>query len=296
MNWVNLHHLRYFWLTAREGSLTRASRRLRLSPSTLSSQIRTFEEQLGHPLFDRRGRGLQLTAHGEMVRQYAEEIFALSEEMVDAMRGSAQARHAARLRVGVSNHLPKLLSCELVSTALFLEDHPVHLVVVQSTADQLVAELAVHQLDLVLSDRPVGLAADVRADSALISESPVAWVGTPALYRKYHEGFPASLEGAPVLLPDPSSAIRADMEAWFERHRVRPRVVAEIGDSALLKSFGAEGMGLFPVPEQVIARVESQYQVQRLGVAEGVRERVFAITMPGRASMASIQAILNHSI
>lgn len=296
MNWLNFHHLRYFWLTAREGSLTGASRRLRLSPSTLSSQIRTFEEHLGHPLFERRGRSLQLTPHGQVARQYAEEIFALAEEMVESMRGSAEARHAVRLRVGVSDHLPKLHTYELLSSVLHVEGQPVHLVVVESGADQLVAELAVHQLDLVLSDRPVGLATDVHAESLLLSECEVVWVGSPALRRRYHPGFPATLEGAPVLLPDRSSAIRDPLEAWFERHRVRPRVVAEIGDSALIKSFAGEGAGLVAVPRAVIEQVESQYQVEAVGVADGVKERVYAITMPGRASSGPIRTILNRSV
>lgn len=296
MNWVNLHHLRYFWLTAREGSLTHASRRLRLAPSTLSSQIRDFELQLGHPLFERRGRSLQLTPHGELARQYAEEIFSLAEEMIDAMRGSSPGRHPLRLRVGVSDHLPKLLSYQLLSPAMHVENLPIHLVVVEATADQLVAELAVHQLDLVLSDRPVGLASDVHAVSTPIDESDVMWMGTPALRRRYGDGFPATLEGAPVLLPDRSSALRAELEAWFQRAGVRPRVVAEIGDSALLKSFGGEGVGLVPVPSHVQEGAESQYGLEVVGMATGVLARSWAITMPGRASSAPIQAILNRSI
>ncbi len=289
---LNYQHLRYFWITAREGKLIRASKRLRLAPSTVSAQIKALEANLGYPLFERRGRALVLTERGQVVKQYADDIFALGEEMVDVVRRSAGLRHAYRLRIGVGNDLPKLVAWELLSPALRVEGFPVHLVVHQDRADRLVADLAVHHLDLVLTDRPVGLSSDVRAESILLGESKISLMAAPKLAARVLHDFPQSLEGAPVLLPEVGSAMRALLETWFERLRIRPRVVAEFGDSALLKAFGQEGAGIFPVPSAVREAVEAQYRVVALGEPEDTWERVYAVVMPSRMENPAVQAVL----
>lgn len=294
MNSLNLNHLRYFWLTAREGSLTRASRRLQLAPSTVSTQIKALEEAIGQPLFDRRGRSLVLTAHGEVVRQYADEIFALSEELVQSLRDSSPARPMARLRVGVSAHLPKLVAYRLVSPAMQNADGPVHLSCFEDQPDRLVADLAVNHLDVVLSDAPVGLSSEVRVESLLIGDSAIALMGTESLLASLSGGLPECLEEAPMLLPDQTSAMRRLLEKWFEDRSLRPRVVGEFGDSALLAAFGMQGAGLFPTPAIVAPQVEAQYGVRQLGLLPDARERFYAIARPGRLEESLISFIVEN--
>jgi len=290
---LNYQHLRYFWVTAREGTLTSASRRLRLAPSTVSAQIKSLESSLGYPLFERRGRGLVLTERGQVVKQYADDIFALGEEMVDAISRSTGLRHAYRFRVGVGNDLPKLVAWDLLSPALRVDDFPVRLVVHEERADRLVADLAVHQFDLVLTDRPVGLSSDVHAKSILLGESGLSWMAAPALAAQVLHGFPRSLQGAPVLLPEVGSAMRDLIERWFERVGVRPEIVAEFGDSALLKAFGQEGAGVFPVPTIVRSTVESQYRVVAVGDMEDAWQRIYAVVMPSRLANPAVRAVLD---
>ena len=288
----NYQHLRYFWVTAREGKLTKASERLRLSPSTVSAQIKALESSLGYPLFERRGRGLVLTERGAVVKEYADEIFALGQEMADAVRSATGMRHAYRFRVGVANDLPKLMARVLLSPTLKMEDFPVHLVVHEDRADRLVADLAVHHLDLVLVDQPVGLSSDVHANSVLLAESSVSLMAAPRLARVVLDGFPGSLEGMPFLLPEVGSTMRGLLEVWFERMAIRPRVVGEFGDSALLKAFGEEGAGVFAVPTQVREAVEAQYRVVAVAELEDVVERLYAVVMPSRMENQAVQAVL----
>jgi LysR family transcriptional activator of nhaA len=293
VNDLNFQHLRYFWLTAREGSLTAAARRMRLSPSTMSAQIRSLEESLGKPLFERRGRRLVLTEHGQVVREYADDIFALSEELVDAVHAQSGPQHATRLRVGVSNNLPKWVAYRLLAPALNIPDFPVHLVCIEDHADRLVADLAIHHLDLVLADAPVRLASDVKAESELLGECSVLLMAAPQVAARFLVNFPASLEGAPVLLPDHNSAMRRLLEDWFERSGIRPQVVAECGDSALLKAFGQAGAGLFPVPSLVVDEVAAQYRVVQVGVLDGLQEQFYAITPGSRQPNQAVQVILD---
>lgn len=292
MSWLNYQHLRYFWVTAREGTLTRASRRLRLAPSTVSAQIKALEASLGHDLFQRRGRRLALTERGQVVKEYADDIFALGQELVDAVQSETGPRHAYRLRVGVGNDLPKLVAWELLSPALRMPSFPVHLVVHEDRADRLVADLAVHHLDLVLADAPVGLSSDVHAESVLLGESSITLMASPQLAAGVLHDFPHSLADAPLLLPEVGSSMRGLLEAWFERTRIRPRIVAEFGDSALLKAFGQEGAGVFPVPSMVRQAVEAQYRVVAIGELEDTWERFYAVAMPSRLSNPAVAEIL----
>ncbi len=289
---LNFQHLRYFWVTAREGKLTRASALLHLSPSTVSAQIKTLEEQLGYALFERRGRGLALTERGEMVKQYADEIFALGQEMVDSGRRTTGSRHTYRFHVGVGNDLPKLIARDLLLPALNLEDFPVHLIVHEGRPDRLVADLAVHHLDMVLVDRSVGLSSEVHATSVLLGESSVTLMAAPRLAAQVLNGFPQSLEGAPLLLPEVGSAMRGLLETWFENTGIRPHVVAEFGDSALLKAFGEKGSGVFAVPTAVRTEVEAQYRVVAVGELTDARERVYAVVMPSRMQNRAVNAVL----
>ncbi|MEC7983701.1 MAG: LysR family transcriptional regulator [Myxococcota bacterium] len=289
---LNYQHLRYFWMVAREKNISRASEKLLLAPSTVSTQIKTLEARLGYPLFERQGRGLVLTVRGQVVKEYADDIFALGEELVDAARSKTGLRHTYRLRVGVGNHLPKLIALELLYPALNVPDFPVHLMVREGLADQLVADLAVHHLDLVLVDRPVGLSLDVHAESILIGESSISLMAAPKLAAQALNGFPNSLNGMPMILPEVGSAMRNQLEIWFQKTGVHPRIVAEFGDSALLKSFGQAGVGIFAVPTTVRGVVESTYRVVTIQELSEIRESLYAIIMPTRKENPAVMRIL----
>ena len=289
---LNYQHLRYFWMVAREKNLSRTAEKPSLAPSTISSQIKTLEAWLGYPLFERQGRGLTLTMRGQVVKEYADDIFALGEELVDAARSQIGMRHAYRLRVGVSNHLPKLIAWELLSPALHIPDFPVHLIVREDQADQLVADLAVHHLDLVLVDRPVNLSLDVHAESILIGDSSISLMGAPQLAAKALTGFPESLNGLPILLPEIGSTMRNQLEMWFQKTGVHPKVIGEFGDSALLNFFGHAGAGIFAVPTSVRKTVESTYRVITIQELSEVRESLYIVVMPNRKANPAVQKIL----
>lgn len=292
MHSINFQHLRYFWVTAREGKLTAASKLLRLSPSTVSAQIKTLEQALGYPLFDRRGRGLQLTERGQVVKEYADEIFALGQELVDAVRSATGPRHSYRLRVGVGNDVPKLLAYDLLAPALRIPEFPVHMVIHEDRADRLVADLAVHHLDLVLTDAPVALSSDLHVESAVLGESSVTLMAAPALAARVIHDFPMSLQGAPMLLPEVGSTMRGLLESWFASIHVHPRVIAECGDSALIKTFGQEGVGLFAVPTVVSDAVAGQYRVVAVGELPTSIEQFYGIALKSRMKNPAVQAVL----
>lgn len=288
---LNYHHLRYFWIVAREGSLVRAGKVLRLSHPTLSAQIHALEDALEEKLFAKQGRSLVLTELGQLVYRYAEEIFALGREMTDAVKGrpSGQAR---RLNVGIADAVPKLVVRRLLDPALQMPE-PVRLVCHEASHDQLLANLALHQLELVISDAPVASGGPVRAFSHVLGETGVSFFGTASLVTRYKRGFPNSLDGAPMLLPLENLALRRALNYWFEKHRIRPRIIGEFEDSALLKVFGSEGVGLFPAPTVVAEAIKAQYNVKVLGPATSVEERFYAISIERRIVNPAAVAICN---
>jgi len=289
MEWLNYHHLLYFWVVAREGGLVPAGRVLRLSHPTLSAQIHALEDALGEKLFARSGRRLVLTEMGQVVFRYADEIFTLGRELVDTVRGRSLGP-SARLHVGVADVVPKLVACRLLQPALALPE-AVRLVCHEDSHDRLLADLALHSLHLVLSDAPVPPGGPVRAFNHLLGESGVSLFGSPALVRKLKRGFPGSLDGAPALLPLESLPLRRALNQWFDRHGISPRVVAEFADSALFKVFGADGLGVFPAPTVVEREVVRQYGVRVLGRVDGVHERFYAISVERRLTHPAVLAI-----
>ncbi len=289
MEWLNYHHLLYFWAVAREGGLVPAGKLLRLSHPTLSAQIHALEDRLEAKLFERRGRRLVLTDTGRVVYGYAEEIFSLGQELIEATRGQASGR-PLRLEIGVADALPKLVVRRLLSPVMDSPE-PVKLVCREATYDTLLAELAQHRLDVVLSDAPVPAGSTVRAFNHFLGESGVCFFAAPELYDRFRRGFPRSLEGAPVLLPLEGAPLRRSLEQWFQRVGVRPRVVAELEDSALLKVLGKDGFGVFPAPAVVAGEVARQYQVRALGAAEGVRERYYALSVERRLKHPAVVAL-----
>lgn len=289
MEWINYHHLLYFWVVAREGGLVAAGKVLRLSHPTISAQVHALEDQLGEKLFSKVGRKLALTEMGHLVFRYAEEIFTLGREMVDTVKGRATGQ-PLRLNVGIAEVVPKLLVRRLLQPALSLPD-PVRLVCYEAPLDDLLAELASHRLDLVISDAPVPSGSTVRAFTHPLGETGVSFFGTPSLVKTYKRGFPRSLDGAPVLLPLENLTLRRALNHWFDRHDVKPRVVAEFEDSALLKAFGADGIGLFPAPTVVEDAIRAQYGVELLGRVKEVKERFYAISIERRLRHPAVLAI-----
>ena len=289
MEWLNYNHLFYFWTVVREGGLTQAGRALRLSHPTLSAQVHALEDRVGHKLLFRVGRRLQPTEVGRLVYGYAEEIFSLGREMLDAVQGRP-AGGALRLQVGVVDAVPKLIVRRLLQPALRLAG-PVRLVCHEDSYEKLLSELALYNLDVVLADGPVPSGSAIRAFSHFLGECGVGIFGSPALARKHREGFPRSLEGAPMLLPLPSSPLRRALDQWFDANQVRPRIVAEFEDRALLNVFGADGAGLFPAPLAVQREIRKQHGVSMVGEIPQVRERFYAVSVQRRLKHPAVVAL-----
>jgi LysR family transcriptional activator of nhaA len=289
MEWLNYHHLLYFWEAVRQGGVTAASKRLQLAQPTISAQIRALENQLGEKLFRRVGRRLELTEMGEVVFRYAEEIFGLGQELMDAVRGRPIGR-PARLVIGIADVVPTLLAFRVLKPALALAE-PVRIVCREGKPEQLLGELVTHHLDVVLTDSPIGGAAHVRAFNHLLGECGVTFVAAPRLAARYRHGFPRSLEGAPMLLPTDNTALRRSLEQWFSTEQIRPVVAGEFEDSALMKAFGQHGMGVLPTPETVEAEICRQYSVRVVGRLQDVRERFYAISIERKIRHPAVTAI-----
>ena len=289
MNWLNYHHLLYFHTVAREGSVVRAAQLLHLTQPTVSGQIKTLEDALGERLFDRVGRRLVLTDVGRLVYRYAEEIFSLGRELMDVLNDRPSGR-PFRLVVGVADVMPKLVVQRLLEPALALPEG-VHLVCREDKTDRLLAALALHELDVVLSDSPMAPGLGVKAFSHLLGESGVTFLARKPLAGKLARQFPASLDQAPMLLPTENTALRRSLDAWFDAQGITPRVGAEFEDSALLKVFGEQGLGVFPVPSVVEAEVCRQHGVAVVGRATGLVERFYAISLEKKLKHPAVVAI-----
>ncbi|HJK98562.1 MAG TPA: transcriptional activator NhaR [Polyangiaceae bacterium LLY-WYZ-14_1] len=289
MEWLNYHHLLYFHAVAKNGSVSRAAEELRLTQPTVSGQVRLLEEALGEKLFERVGRRLELTEVGVIVYRYADEIFGLGRELLDTLRGRPTGR-MPQLHVGCSDALPKLATHRLLEPALTL-DPPVQVVVREDKTERLLGELSVRGLDLVLSDAPMGSEVRVKAFNHLLGESSIAFFATPGIAGALRKDFPLSLDGAPVLLPSEGTALRREIDRYFESHDLRPRVLAEFDDSALMKVFGEHGAGVFPAPTIIEADIVQTYGVEVVGSTDEVRERFYAITVERRIKHPAVAAI-----
>jgi LysR family transcriptional regulator, transcriptional activator of nhaA len=279
MEWLNYHHLFYFWVVARTGSIARASEELRLSQPTISNQLKTLEASLGHPLLERRGRGLVLTDVGRTVQRYADDIFRTGRELQQALRGMP-VRDRVPFAVGVADVIPKLVAERLLRPAVAAVKD-LRLVCREGPLPDLLGALALHELDLVLSDRPAPESVRVRSFGHQLAECGVVLLAAPRLAH-LRRGFPGSLEGAPVLLPSTGTVLRRALDGWFAERGVSPVVAGEFDDLALLKAFGARGMGVFPAPAMVEQEVCEQYGVAPVGRVDEVRERFFALTVERR--------------
>ena len=293
MEWLNHNHLYYFWLVAREGNLSRACAKMRLAPSTVSAQIHALEHVLDIKLFARNGRNLSLTESGKVVFSYAEDIFTLSQELQDTLKGRPAGRSLS-LRVGVADVLPKFVAFRLL-TPVFNLGEPVRLICQDYKSDKLLAQLALHELDVVLIDAPVPPAARIRAFNHLLGESTVSFMASKAIVSRCKKNFPRSLDGQPFLLPTRGTMLRQMLDQWFDTHGIRPEIAGEFDDSALLKVFGQAGMGILAVPSVSEKEVKEHYGLQLLGPAEGVVERFYAVSPERKIKHPAVAAICNSA-
>ncbi len=286
---LNFKHLHYFLAVAKAGAVNRAAEKLHLTPQTLSGQLTLFEQRLGVALFRRTGRRLELTETGRLVLSYAEELFQVGAELEEALHGR-QEEKAFPFRVGIADVVPKSIAHRLLAPALALPE-PVRLLCREDRLDRLLGELAVHRLDMVLADRPMPPGMDVKGYSHPLGECGVTFFAAPDLAARLSGGFPEMLDGAPLLIPGEDSALRAPLTRWLERRDVRPRIVGEFDDSALMKAFGKGGAGVFPAPGVTRQEVEGQYGVVMLGETKEIREQYFAISVERKIVHPAVRAV-----
>ncbi len=286
----NYRHLYYFWVVAQEGGIARGAARLGMAVQTVSAQVRELERALGQQLLKPAGRGLALTEAGTAALRQADQIFQLGEQLPEVVKHTAAAAAGVRLVIGLSDGLPKLVVRSLMAPVLQVPD--LRLVCHEDEFADLLADLALHRLDVVLADRGAPPNPNLKLYSHALGASPMAWYAPPALAAAARRGFPASLGQLPVLLPSHHAAVRLRLDQWFERQGLRPRVVGEFEDSALLKTFAAGGMGVFPAATLVHDDLQSRYHVRRIGDCDGVEEHFFAIGTERRVQHPLVQRLL----
>jgi LysR family transcriptional activator of nhaA len=265
-----------------------ASRELHVTQPTISEQVRQLEETLGTQLFRREGRRMELTERGEVVYRYAESIFAIGDELLDALADRPPG-HNRRFVVGVADVLPKVATVKLLEPVL--ADPTVRLVVQESPPDHLLIRLENHALDAVLTDAPARPTVAPRAVSHLLGESGIAFFARHDLAQRYRDGFPHNLNGAPVLLPQPHNSLRQSLDRWFRQSDLRPDTVGEFDDGAMIKAFGQDGFGLFPAPTVVAQQICRQYHVDIVGTVPDVFERFYLVTLDGASADPAARAI-----
>ncbi len=290
---MNFKHLHYFWVAAKAGGIVKAGQQLHTTPQTLSGQIKLLEAQLGRKLFRKSGRNLELTDDGRVALRFADEIFALGGEMEAALRQQARGAGAAQVqdfRVGIEDAVAKTVAYRLLQPALDLAQ-PVRLICTEGRFEDLMAQLALHRMDLVIADEPVTRKLSVKVYNHALGGSPMTFFAAPALKQQLKGKFPACLNGAPMLIPGPNASMRLPFEAWLTRLQLHPRVVAECDDSALMHAFGREGRGVFLTPSVVEAETVEQYGVQPIGRSDELVNDFYAISIERRITHPGVAAI-----
>ncbi|MBC7453715.1 MAG: transcriptional activator NhaR [Massilia sp.] len=286
---MNFRHLYYFWVVAKEGGTTRAAERLGLAVQTISTQITLLEQSIGKALFDQQGRRLVLNESGRLALAYADQIFLLGEQLQEVLAETDSSK--SRLTVGISDSLPKLTAYRLLEATMHLA-RPVRLVCYEGQFEALLADLALHKLDVVLTDRAVRSGTLLRVFSHQLFESATMVVGAPKLAERYKADFPRSLNGAPFLLPTRNTALRGKIDEWFEQHEVRPDIVGEFEDNALLNTFGRRALGLFFATAALAADITEQFGAVLIGPVPQVREQFYAISNERKIKHPAVEAIL----
>ena len=286
---INFKHLHYFWMVAKQGSITKASEHLHITPQTISGQISLLEEQLGKDLFSKVGRNLALTDTGHMVLSYADEIFSLGNELEQSVR-IASGDRTQLLRIGIADSIPKSIAYRLLAPAMSLED-PIRLVCKENSLEDLLGELALHKLDMIIADGPIPPHLAVRGFNHFLGECGTSFMAAPNLIEQVEGGFPACLRSAPFLIPSDQSLIQIQLLQWLEKHHLHPKIMGEFDDRALMKTFGQAGAGVFIVPSAIANEVAKQFKVEIIGSTEEIREQFFAIATEQRLSNPAIVAI-----
>lgn len=289
MEWLNYHHLLYFWTVAKEGGIAKAAVKLRLAQPTISGQLRSLEETLGEKLFTRAGRGLALTEVGQVVYRYADEIFGIGRELQDVLKGRPRGR-PLRLVVGISDFMPKLIAYRILQPTLAMNE-PVQLVCHEDTPERLLTDLAEHRLDAVLSDSPITSMVRIKAFNHLLGSCGTTLFAAPSLASRYRRNFPACLDGAAFLLPIEGAAMRRSLDQWFESSNIRPNLVGEFKDSALMETFGQAGAGIFAAPSAIEKEIRQHYQVRMVARLDSVVERFYAISADRRLKHPAVVTI-----
>ena len=286
---LNLKHLRYFWSVASLGSITKASEALFLTPQTISGQLRDLEQSIGEKLFEREGRNLVLTETGRLVFSYADEMFQLGLELQDVIDGQTPGT-TITVKVGVAMIVPKLLAYRVLEP-VYQMGESINLICHEAPLVDLLADLSVHKLDAVLSDSPINPSLNIRAYNHSLGGSGITFFAVPEQVEKLKENFPASLNGFPFLMPSHSSSLRRSLENWFDQHEIKPRVVAEFEDRALMKAFGERGTGVFTIPNTMEQDVLDKYNVEVLARTDEVKESFYLISPERRIKNPAVTAI-----
>ena len=289
MTTLNFKHLRYFWMVAKTGSIARAGEQLHLTPQSISGQLGEFEDSLGTKLFRRAGRGLELTEAGRRILGYAEEIFTIGDELLDAVHDQTMKK-TLPFNIGIADSVSKSVACRLLEPALHIEE-PVRLICREGRLSSLLADLSVHRLDMLIADRAMPTKLNVRGYSHLLGECGLTVFAAPALASRLNGEFPALMNNAPFLLPGEDVAVRPRLLQWLDKHKLRPHIVGEFDDSALIKAFGQAGAGLFVAPTAIAEQVCRQYSVVEVGRMDAVVEQLYAITTERRLTHPAIIAI-----
>jgi len=289
VNMINFKHLHYFWVVAKRGSITRASEQLHLTPQTISGQLSLLEDQLGDNLFLRVGRNLELTETGRMVLSYAEEIFSLGGELEEMVRNLPQTRQIV-FTVGVADVVPKSIAHRLLAPALQMAE-PVRIICKEGSVESLLADLALHKIDLLIADGPIPQNTNVRGYNHFLGSSGISFFAKKQLAKQLKDQFPASLNGAPLLIPGKSAVVSRRLAEWFEKRRLHPKIVGEFEDSALMKAFGRAGAGVFIAPTQIAKEVEEQYDVCAISDTNDVQDHFYAISVERKISHPAVAVI-----
>lgn len=293
MDWINYHHLFYFWTVAKTGTVSAAAKKLHLARPTVTAQVRELERSVGQKLLRQQGRGLVLTEFGQQIFAYAENIFSIGQELREFIK-TGQPGRRQKLRVGMPDVVPKLIAFELLKPALIGAEPP-RMECYEGKLTDLLADLAIHRLDLVLSDSPAPAPLDVNVYNHKLGECGLSILATPSLAKKYRKGFPDSLTNAPILLPTELTVVRRSLDRWMEDRKVFPEIVAEFEDSALLKVFGQAGQGVFPVPSVIEDIVKKQYGVWLVGRIPEVLDTFYVISVEKRVQHEAAIRIMNQA-
>ena len=286
---INFKHLHYFWVVAKQGGIARASEVLHLTPQTISGQINLLEDNLGQALFARSGRNLELTETGRFALGYADEIFTLGSELEENLRNQTADR-PLMFKVGIADVVPKTIAYRLLSPALDLPDST-RIQCRENSLETLLAELALHRVDMVLADGPIPPGIDIRGFNHPLGECGISFFGKPELKRDLEGDFPHNLSGAPMLIPSDINRVHDRLLQWLEGMRIYPHIIGEFDDSALMKVFGQAGDGIFVAPTAIADEVETHYGVEQIGQTDAVREQFFAISVERQISHPAVSAI-----